>query len=182
MWLLVILVIAVIIAVWAVVTYNRLVRARNRTESAWSQVDVQLKRRYDLVPNLVQTVRGYAEHEQVTLEAVIDARNAAQDATTVAAQTTDENILTNTLRQMFALAEAYPELRASENFQILQVELSDAEGDIAVARQIYNDTTLTYNNAVETIPSSIMAKLGGFDPLPFFQVEGEGRSVPKVEF
>lgn len=182
MWLIVAVAVVAVLVIWAAVTYNRLVRTRNRTENAWAQVDVQLRRRYDLVPNLVETVRGYAEHEGDTLEAVIAARNTAQDASSIVDQAADDNVLTGALRQMFALSESYPELRASENFHVLQVELSDIEGDIVVARQIYNDTTLTYNNAVETVPTSLVAGIAGFEPMMFYQVEGEGRSVPKVEF
>lgn len=182
MWLVVAVAVVAVVVIWAAVTYNRLVRTRNRTENAWAQVDVQLQRRYDLVPNLVETVRGYAEHEGDTLEAVIAARNTAQDASSIVDQAADDNVLTGALRQMFALSESYPELRASENFHVLQVELSDIEGDIVVARQIYNDTTLTYNNAVETVPTSLVAGIAGFEPMMFYQVEGEGRSVPKVEF
>jgi LemA protein len=170
------------IALWLVLGYNRLVRLRNRTQNAWSQVDVQLKRRYDLVPNLVETVKGYATHEQSTFQAVVEARNAAQAATTVGGQAAAESMLTGALRQLFALAEAYPDLKASDNFRHLQTQLAEVEGDITVARQIYNDTTLTYNNAVETIPTNIIASLTGFQRGEFFEVEDEGRSVPKVEF
>lgn len=182
MWLTVAVVVVVGVAVWGIVTYNRLVRLRNRTENAWGQVDVQLRRRYDLVPNLVETVRGFADHERATLEAVIDARNSARNASTIANQAATENVLTASLRQLFALAEDYPDLTSSDNFQVLQIELADIEGDITVARQIFNDTTLTYNNAVETIPSRLVARLGGFESLAFFQADDEGRSVPKVEF
>lgn len=170
------------IALWLVLGYNRLVRLRNRTQNAWSQVDVQLKRRYDLIPNLVETVKGYATHEQSTFQAVVEARSAAQAATTVGDQAAAESMLTGALRQLFALAEAYPDLKASDNFRTLQTQLADVEGDITVARQIYNDTTLTYNNAVETIPTNIIASLTGFQRGEFFEVEDEGRSVPKVEF
>lgn len=149
--------------------------------NAWSQVDVQLKRRYDLVPNLVETVKGYASHEASTLDAVIQARNAAQAAGGVGAQATAEGALTGALRQLFALAEAYPDLKASDNYRTLQTQLDDIEGDIAVARQIYNDTTLTYNNAVETIPTNIIASLASFDGGAFFEIEDEGRSVPRVD-
>ncbi len=170
------------IALWLVLGYNRLVRFRNRTQNAWSQVDVQLKRRYDLIPNLVETVKGYATHEQSTFEAVVAARNAAQAAGSIADQAVAENMLTGALRQLFALAEAYPELKASENFRTLQTQLAETEGKIAVARQIFNDTTLSYNNAVETIPTNLIASLTGFQRSEFFEVEDEGRSVPKVEF
>ncbi len=182
MWPIVLVIAAVLLVVWGVLTYNRLVRTRNRAENAWSQVDVQLRRRYDVVPNFVETVRGYADHEQSTLEAVVRARNEAMEADTITGQASSENALTQALRRLFALSEAYPELRASDNFRMLQLELSDTEGDIAIARQIFNDAALTYNNAVETIPSRFVAGLAGFDAMAFFQAEDEGRSVPKVEF
>ncbi len=180
--IIILIIVVAAVALWFVLGYNRLIRLRNRMRNAWSQVDVQLKRRYDLVPNLVETVKGYASHESSTLEAVVQARNAAQAAGGVGAQSSAEGALTSALRQLFALAEAYPDLKASENFRTLQTQLDEIEGDIAVARQIYNDSTLTYNNAVETIPTNIVAKLGGFDVGTFFEVEDEGRSVPKVDF
>lgn len=180
--LIIVVVVIALIILWLVMTYNRLVKQRNRTENAWSQVDVQLKRRYDLVPNLVETVKGYASHERSTFEAVVEARNAAQEAATVTDQSVAENGLTGALRQLFALSEDYPELRASDNFRSLQEELSDTEGKIAIARQIYNDSTLTFNNTVETVPSSIVASVTGFERHPYFEVEAEGRSVPDVEF
>lgn len=164
------------------VLYNRLVRLRNRTENAWAQVDVQLRRRYDLVPNLVETVKGYASHEQKTFERVVEARNRAADAAGVAEQGSAENMLTGALRQLFALAENYPELKASDGFRALQQQLAETEDKIAIARQIYNDSTLTYNNAVQTVPSSLVAGLTGFTAGVYFEEEGEGRSVPKVEF
>jgi len=170
------------VALWLVLGYNKLVRLRNRVQSGWSQVDVQLKRRYDLVPNLVETVKGYAAHEQSTFLAVVEARNAAQGASTVGGQAAAENVLTGALRQLFAIAESYPDLEASEGFRTLQTQLADVEGDITVARQIFNDTTLTYNNAVETIPTNLVARLTGFSRSEFFEVEDEGRSVPKVQF
>ncbi len=178
----IVIAIIVIVALLVILTYNKLVRLRNRTQNAWSQVDVQLKRRYDLVPNLVETVKGYAGHEQTTLEAVVEARNAAVAAGSVGDQTNAENMLTGALRQLFALAESYPDLKASDNFRTLQTQLADIEGDITVARQIYNDTTLTYNNAVETIPTNLVAAITGFERGIFFEVEDEGRSVPKVQF
>ncbi len=180
--IIVIIVILAALAVAVVVIYNRLVRLRNRTDNSWSQVDVQLRRRYDLIPNLVEAVKGYAAHEQETFEQVVRARAAAQAAGTVEEQADAENFLTGALRRLFALAEAYPELRASENFQQLQAELSETEDKIAVSRQIYNDSTLTYNNAVQTIPSNIVAGLTGFRTRPYFEVEDEARSVPRVEF
>lgn len=178
--LLIVLVAALVL--WFIFGYNRLVRLRNRTQNGWAQVDVQLKRRYDLVPNLVETVKGYATHEQATFDAVVKARSAAQSATSIPEQGQAENMLTGALRQLFALAENYPELRASDNFTHLQAQLADIEGDIGVARQMYNDTMLTYNNAVETIPTNIVANIAGFDRGAFFEVEEEGRSVPRVQF
>jgi LemA protein len=181
-WLIGLGVVAVLLAIAYVVIYNNLVRLRNRTENAWAQVDVQLRRRYDLIPNLVETVKGYATHERETFEAVIKARNAAQAAGTVQEQAQAENLLTGMLRQLFALAEDYPELRASENFQSLQEQLDETENRIAVSRQIYNDTTLTYNNTVQTVPSSIVASISGFEPRDYFETDDDTRDAPRVEF
>jgi len=180
--LIVVVVVLALIALWLFVTYNGLVRSRNRTENAWAQVDVQLRKRYDLVPNIVESVKGYADHERSTLEAVVSARNAAQHADSVPEQAQAEGMLTTALRQVFALAEAYPELRANEGFRTLQAQLTDIEGDIAVSRQIYNDTILTYNNKVETVPTNLVAGMTGFERRASFEIEDDGRSVPKVEF
>lgn len=181
-WLIGLGVVAALLAVAYVVIYNNLVRQRNRTDNAWAQVDVQLRRRYDLIPNLVETVKGYATHERETFEAVIEARNAAQAAGTVQEQAQAENLLTGMLRQLFALAEDYPELRASENFQSLQEQLDETENRIAVSRQIYNDTTLTYNNTVQTVPSSIVASISGFESRDYFETDDDTRDAPRVEF
>ena len=162
--------------------YNGLVRDRNRVDNAWSQVDVQLKRRYDLIPNLVETVKGYATHEQETFERVTQARSAAQSASGPAEQAQAENFLTSALRQLFAVAEAYPELRASENFQGLQAELSETENRIAVSRQIYNDTVLTYNNKVQQIPTNLVAAATGFKVREFFEAGEAAEEAPAVEF
>jgi LemA protein len=162
--------------------YNRLVRRRNRVDSSWAQVDVQLRRRYDLIPNLVETVKGYAGHERETFEAVVAARTTAQGAGTIGEQAEAEGMLGSMLRRLFALAEQYPELRASENFQDLQRQLGETEDRIAVARQIYNDSVLTYNNTVQTVPSNLVAAIARFGPREFFEVEGDARSVPKVGF
>jgi LemA protein len=180
----VIIAIAVVVVLLLVVVwlYNRLVRFRNRVDNSWSQVDVQLRRRYDLIPNLVEAVKGYASHERDTFEAVVTARTAAQAATTVEQQGEAEGLLGGALRRLFALAEQYPQLRASENFQSLQSQLGETENRIAVARQIYNDTVLTYNNAVQTIPTNLVAAATGFRPRAFFEVEDDARSVPRVEF
>ena len=171
-----------LLVLFVVGVYNRLVRLRNRTDNAWAQVDVQLKRRYDLIPNLVESVKGYAAHEKGTFEEVTKARTAAQAATGVAEQAAAENVLTGALRKLFALAEAYPELRASENFRQLQAELAETENKISVSRQIYNDSTLTYNNAVQTVPSNLIAGMFGFDTRAYFEVEGDARSAPQVRF
>ena len=172
----------VLIALIVIVLYNRLVRLRNRVENAWSQVDVQLRRRYDLIPNLVETVKGYASHERATLEEVTHARTRAQEARTVAEQAEAENALTAAIGRLFAVAEAYPELRATENFQQLQSQLADTEDKIRVARQVYNDTVLTYENARETIPTNLVAGLFNFGEKQFFEIEEPVREAPRVAF
>ncbi len=181
-WTWIILAIVVLLVLWVFSTYNGLVTKRNRVDNAWGQVEVQTKRRYDLIPNLVETVKGYASHEAATFERVVQARNAAQSASGPADQAQAENILTGALRQLFAVAEAYPELRASENFQQLQAELSDTENKIAVSRQIYNDSVLTYNNAVQVAPANIVAGIFNFDPREFFDAPEAAAEPPKVEF
>lgn len=176
-------IIAVVVLVLLVVfIYNRLVQARNRVDNAWGQVEVQLKRRYDLVPNLVETVKGYASHERETLEEVVQARNAAQEASGPAEQAEAENVLTAAIRRLFALAEAYPDLKAAPNFADLQTQLSDTENRIAVSRQIYNDSVLTYNNSVQTVPTNLVAGLTGFSTRPFFEAGDEAESPPQVQF
>jgi len=179
-WLIVGVVVLVLVVV--VVIYNGLVRDRNRVDNAWSQVDVQLKRRYDLIPNVVETVKGYATHEQQTFERVTQARSAAQSAAGPADQAEAENFLTSALRQLFAVAEDYPELRASENFQGLQAELSETENRIAVSRQIYNDTVLTFNNKVQQVPTNIVASVFGFSEREFFEAGDDAEEAPAVEF
>ncbi len=182
LWLWILVAVLVVLALALVTLYNRLVRLRNRTENAWSQVDVQLKRRYDLIPNLVETVKGYAAHERQTFEEVAAARTRAQQASGVAQQAEAENVLTAAIGRLFAVAEAYPELRASENFQQLQGELTQTESRIAVARQVYNDTVLTYDNAIQTIPANLIAGLFGFASKPYFEVEEPVREAPQVRF
>jgi len=174
--------IVVLLLLLVVGIYNSLVGARNRVDNSWAQVDVQLKRRYDLIPNLVETVKGYASHEQQTFERVTQARSAAQSAEGPAEQAEAENFLTSALRQLFAVAEAYPELRASENFQGLQAELSETENRIAVSRQIYNDTVLTYNNKVQQVPTNLVASVFGFDEREFFEAGEEADQAPAVDF
>jgi LemA protein len=171
-----------LVALAVVVLYNRLVRLRNRASNAWSQVDVQLRRRYDLIPNLVETVKGYASHERATFEEVTTARTRAQEARTVEQQAEAENVLTAAIGRLFAVAEAYPELRASENFQQLQAQLADTEDKIRVARQVYNDSVLTYENARQTVPTNVVAGLFGFEQRPFFEIEDAAREAPRVAF
>jgi len=166
-----------------ILMYNGLITLRGRAENAWSQIDVQLRRRYDLIPNLVETVKGYAKHESQTLEAVIAARNTAMNASTVGEQAVAENALTQTLRSLFALSEAYPDLKANENFLALQEELSGTESMIARSRQFYNDCTMDYNNKIQMFPSNIIAGMCSFTKRDFFQVDSAAeRAVPKVSF
>lgn len=159
-------------------------RARNAVKNAWSQIDVQLKRRHDLIPNLVETVKGYVTHERGTLEAVTKARQQAISATGgVEERAKAENALTQTLRSLLAVAEAYPNLKANQNFQTLQEELASTENKIGFSRQFYNDAALQYKNRIEIFPSNIFAGLFGFQLEPFFQVEAAGeREVPQVKF
>jgi LemA protein len=183
LWAIIGLAVLGLLALILVVLYNRLVRLRNRTENAWAQVDVQLKRRYDLIPNLVETVKGYASHERATFEEVTKARTAAQQAQGIAAQAGAENMLTQAIGKLFAVAEQYPALRATENFQQLQAQLEETESKIAVSRQIYNDAVLTYDNAIETIPTNIVAGVFGFKPREYFEVEdAAAREAPQVKF
>lgn len=172
----------VLLVLLAISLYNRFVQLRNRIDNAWAQVDVVLRRRYDLIPNLVETVKGYASHERETFERVTQARTAASAARTVEEQGQAENVLTGALRQLFAVAEAYPELRANENFQQLQSEVTNTEGQIATARQIYNDTVLNYNNAIQTFPGVIIAGPFGFNGREFLEMEEAARAVPQVDF
>jgi LemA protein len=182
-WLIVILVLVAVAAVVLVVLYNRFVRLRNRVDNAWAQIEVQLKRRWDLIPNLVETVKGYAAHERETFENVTQARAAAQQAKTPAESAQAEGILGQALGRLFAVAEAYPELQADENFRQLQSELSETENRIAVSRQVYNDTVLTFNNAIQTVPGVFFAGFFGFEKREFFDVEDDAqREPPQVTF
>lgn len=174
--------IVVLVVLVLVVIYNRLVRLRNRVEAAWSQIDVQLRRRHDLIPNLVETVKGYAAHERQTLEAVTQARQQAVAARGVEDQAQAENMLTQTLRQLFAVAEAYPDLKANQNFLALQEELTGTEGRIAFSRQFYNEQVLAYDNALETFPSSVIAGAFNFEPRPYFEAEETSREPVRVDF
>jgi LemA protein len=174
--------VVVLLVLFLVSAYNRLVRLRNRIDAAWSQIDVQLKRRYDLIPNLVETVKGYAAHESETLENVVKARQQAQQAQGVEQQAQAENILTGALRQLFAVAEAYPNLKANENFLALQEELTGTESRIAFSRQFYNEQVLAYDNATEQFPTNILAGAFGFQPKPYFEVEEASRQPVRVDF
>jgi LemA protein len=178
----IVLAVVVLLVLGLVLLYNRLVRLRNRVDNAWAQVDVQLRRRYDLIPNLVETVKGYAAHERATFEEVTRARTRAQDARTVEEQAEAENVLTAAIGRLFAVAEAYPELRASENFQQLQSQLEETEDKIRVARQVYNDAVLSYENARETVPTNLIAAMFGFEEKPFFEIEEAAREAPRVQF
>jgi LemA protein len=183
LWLWIVIAIVVVLALVVVAIYNRLVRLRNRVENAWAQVDVQLRRRYDLIPNLVEAVKGYASHERATFEEVTKARTAAQQAQTVEEQGQAENLLTQAIGRLFAVAEQYPELRATENFQQLQSQLEETETKIAVSRQVYNDAVLTYDTALETVPTNIVGNLFSFEARQYFEVEEPAaREAPRVQF
>jgi len=175
----------VVLVLWIIMIYNQLVAMRQRVGQAFADVDVQLKLRHDLIPNLVETVKGYAAHERGTLEAVVQARNAAVAAQGPAQQAAAENMLTGALRQMFALAEAYPDLKANQNFQQLQAELSDVENKIAAARRFFNNAVQEYNTGIQQFPAALFAATLGFSQRTFFDV-GEERAVvekaPQVKF
>jgi LemA protein len=160
-----------LLVLWVIYAYNRMVMLKNRIAAAWSQIDVQLKRRHDLIPNLVETVKGYATHERELFEAVTKARQAGISAGSVQEREAAENVITQTLKQLFMVAEAYPQLRASENFLQLQEELSGTESKIAYARQFYNDMVMTYHNFIMSFPASIIAGMTGFKERPYFQIE-----------
>ena len=174
--------VAGVFLLYVVYMYNRLVRLRVRTENAWSQIDVQLRRRYDLIPNLVETVKGYAAHEREVFEQVTEARSRAMAASGVAPQAQAENQLTAGLRRLIAVAEAYPELKANQNFLALQEELTATESRIAYARQFYNDQVQALNTKIQTLPSNIVARVGGFRPREFFEIDEPDRGPIEVRF
>jgi LemA protein len=180
--LLAVLLVAVVVIVAGI--YNGLVRARNDVKNAWSQIDVQLKRRHDLIPNLVESVKGYAAHERGALEAVVKARQQAINVSGgVEERAKAENYLSQTLRSLFAVAEAYPDLKANQNFLALQEELSSTENKIGFSRQYYNDAAMRYKNRIEVFPNNILAGMFGFAPEPFFQLDSaEERQPPQVKF
>ena len=178
--ILIVIIIAIIVAI--VGLYNGLVTARNKVKNAWAQIDVQLNRRADLIPNLVETVKGYAGHEKTVFEDVTAARAGLMNANGVKEINEANNQLSETLKTLFAVAENYPELKANENFKELQAQLAETEDKIAYSRQFYTDTVLMHNNKCQTFPSNIVANLFGFKEADFFEAAGEARSVPKVEF
>ena len=180
--LIVLLVLVVLVGIYLLITYNGLVSLRNRIENAWAQIDVQLKRRYDLIPNLVETVKGYASHEKETLDRVIQARNAGQSATGVGDQAQAENMLSGALKSLFALSEAYPDLKANQNFLQLQEELTGTEGRIAYARQFYNDTVYRYNTKIQSFPANTIAKRFKFSEREYFRADDEARGNVDVQF
>jgi LemA protein len=181
LWLWVLLGVLVVVVLYAVLTFNRLVRLRNRVDNAWSQIDVQLRRRYDLIPNLVETVKGYAAHEREVFERVTQARAQGIEATSVPAQAQAENMISRGLRRLFAVAEAYPELKANENFLALQEELSGTESKIAFARQFYNDQVMLLNNLIQSFPSGIVGRAFRFEVRPFFDIDEPARGPVAVE-
>ena len=178
----VVVVLAVLMLAWM---YNGLVRSRNQCDGAWSQIDVQLKRRYDLIPNLIETVKGYAAHESTTFAAVTQARgnaiNAGQSGSPQQ-QAQAENVLTGALKSLFAVAEAYPDLKANQSFLALQEELTSTEDRVAYSRQFYNDSVLGYNNKLQTFPTVVFASMFKFDKREYFEADTADRAVPKVQF
>jgi len=181
--LVVFLIIIAAIAIIAVGMYNSLITLRNRCDNAWSQVDVQLRRRYDLIPNLVETVKGYAKHESGVFERVTQARAAAVNAQTVKDQGQAENVLTGALKSLFAVSENYPDLKANQNFLMLQEELAGTESKVAYARQFYNDNVMKFNMRQQVFPSNIIANMFGFKTKEYFQIEEEVAKGPvKVSF
>ena len=175
-------VVAMVFAMGVIATYNRLVVLRNRVDNAWSQIDVQLKRRYDLIPNIVETVKGYAAHESGVFEAVTAARSAAINAHGVEEQGKAENVLTGALKSLFAVAEAYPDLRASTSFTQLAEELSESENKIAYARQFYNDSVMSLNTSIQSFPSNILAGMFGFGTRTYLEIDEVSAEVPQVRF
>lgn len=181
-WWMILIIVLVLIVLWAISAYNSLVALRNRVKDQWAQIDVQLKRRFDLIPNLVETVKGYTKHESETLEAVIKARNTYVSATVPEEQMKADGELTKAISKLFALTESYPDLKANTNFQALQQELTETESKIAAARQFYNDTVMVYNNKVSMVPSNIIASLFKFNKEAFFEANETERQNVQVKF
>jgi len=182
LWLVIVLILAAIVVLWLIASYNRLVRLRNEVKNAWSQIDVQLKRRHDLIPNLVETVKGYAAHEKSTLDAVVTARSRAVGAGSVEERIRAERDLSGALGRLMVLVEQYPELKANTNFLALQEELASTENRISFARQYYNDSVMQYNTTVESFPQNFVANLFSFKPAAFFEAEEPAREAPQVKF
>ena len=183
-WLYIILILVVLVIIFGTVVhmYNRLVNLRNRVKNSYAQIDVQLKRRNDLIPNLVETIKGYASHEKGVLEEVTKARSNVMNASGVKETSEADNQLTGALKTLFAVAENYPDLKANSNFQQLQEQLSDTEDKISYSRQFYNDTVLMYNNACQQFPSNLLAGMFGFKEEEFFEAPASERAVPEVKF
>jgi LemA protein len=181
-FVIILIALVVLIGLYLVVTYNGLISLRNRIENAWAQIDVQLKRRYDLIPNLVETVKGYAAHEKDTLEAVINARNQAMAAQGPHDQAQAENMISGALKSLFALSEAYPDLKANQNFSQLQEELTGTESRIAYARQFFNDVVNKYNTKIQSFPAVIIARRMGFVEREYFEADDESRGPVQVQF
>lgn len=181
-WLIIVLAVVAVLVIWIISSYNGLVKLRNRVRDQWAQIDVQLKRRFDLIPNLVETIKGYTKHESETLENVVKARNTYLSATTPEAQMEANGELTQAISKLFALTESYPDLKANANFVKMQDDLKETEDKISYARQFYNDTVLKYNNKVETIPTNIIAGLFGFKKEAFFEAQAAERENVKVQF
>ncbi len=175
------LILAVVLVGWFVVTYNRLVRLRNQLKNAWKQIEVQLKRRYDLIPNLVEVVKDFMSYEQETLKKVIEARGWALSATGPGRKAAAENALTESLKSLFAVVESYPELKANQNVSALQEELTATENKISFSRQYFNDSVMTYNNLIQSVPSNLVARLFDFTPAEYFEGGPEAQTVPKVD-
>ena len=174
--------VVLVVGLWLISSYNSMVKLRNMVRNSWAQIDVQLKRRFDLVPNLVETVKGYAAHEKEVLEKVTQARSMVQSAQSIEQRQQAENQLTNTLRSLFAVAEAYPQLKANDNFRDLQQQLSELEEKIAFARQFFNDTTMKYNTTIQSFPTNLLAGMFGFQALPYFEVDDVQRQAVQVKF
>jgi LemA protein len=179
-WIVVLVIVGLVL--YGIAVWNGLVRTRNRVENAWAQIDVQLKRRSDLIPNLVETVKAYASHARETLDAVVKARNAAVSATSPAAASAADAQLTGALGKLFALSEAYPDLKANQNFLALQEELTATEDKVGYARQAYNDSVTTYNTKIQQFPGSLFASRMGFRPREYFQADEASKAAPKLQF
>lgn len=180
--ILIVIGIVALVVIYGITAYNRFIAQRQEVRGAWADIDTELRRRYDLVPNLVETVKGYASHERETFEAVISARNAGVSASTPHEQAEAENMITGALGRLFALQEAYPELKADQNFRQLQEELTATEDRVAYARQFYNDQVRSYNTSILQFPAVLIARLASFTPREFFEVDDATRAAPRVEF